>query len=114
MPKSVTFFVNVSQHVNDPTLVLLPFDEGLLPVKYLGMPLVSSQLFNRDCKVLVDSVKNRVGYWKNKFLSFAGRVQLIISKLSSMQNYWKSVFILTCTIIKEIEAVMRGFFMVPK
>ncbi|GKA57388.1 hypothetical protein Tco_0756576, partial [Tanacetum coccineum] len=33
---------------------VLPFEEGRLPVKYLGVPLVSSRLLNRDCKELVE------------------------------------------------------------
>ncbi|GJT01425.1 zinc knuckle CX2CX4HX4C containing protein [Tanacetum coccineum] len=33
-------------------------------------------LLNRDCKILVEKAKNRIGDWKNKSLSFAGRLQL--------------------------------------
>ncbi|GKE70379.1 hypothetical protein Tco_1528451, partial [Tanacetum coccineum] len=62
-----------------------------LPVKYLGVPLISSRLLNRDCKFLVESAKNRIGDWKNKSLSFAGRLQLCKSVISSMQVYWASV-----------------------
>ncbi|GJR95644.1 homeodomain-like protein [Tanacetum coccineum] len=47
-----------------------------LPVKYLGVPLISSKLLNKDCKVLVEQAKNQIGDWKNKSLSFAGRLQL--------------------------------------
>ncbi|GJR83053.1 MACPF domain-containing protein CAD1 [Tanacetum coccineum] len=50
--------------------------QGELPVKYLGVPLISSRLLNRDCKVLVEKAKNRIGDWKNKSLSFARRLQL--------------------------------------
>ncbi|GJY09135.1 putative reverse transcriptase domain-containing protein [Tanacetum coccineum] len=31
-----------------------------LPVKYLGVPLISSRLLNKDCKVLVEKAKNRI------------------------------------------------------
>ncbi|GJS94844.1 hypothetical protein Tco_0801812 [Tanacetum coccineum] len=41
--------------------------------------------WKRECKQLVDKVKSKVGDWKNKFLSYAGRVQLIGSVLGSMQ-----------------------------
>ncbi|GJT00233.1 ribonuclease H-like domain-containing protein [Tanacetum coccineum] len=50
--------------------------KGEPPIKYLGVPLISSRLLNKDCKVLVVKAKNRIGYWKNKSLSFAGRLQL--------------------------------------
>ncbi|GJU52674.1 hypothetical protein Tco_1226388 [Tanacetum coccineum] len=47
-----------------------------LSVKYLGVPLISLGLLNRDFKILVEKVKNRIKDWKNKSLSFAGRLQL--------------------------------------
>ncbi|GJS10956.1 protein LAZ1 [Tanacetum coccineum] len=37
---------------------------GELLVKYLGVPLISLRLLNRDCKVLVQKATNRIGYWK--------------------------------------------------
>lgn len=66
-------------------------EEGSLPIKYLGVPLISLILIHRDCKVLVERVKNRIADWKNKSLSFAGRLQLVISVLSSMHVYWSSM-----------------------
>ncbi|GJY23686.1 uncharacterized protein Tco_0397344 [Tanacetum coccineum] len=62
-----------------------------------------------NCKFLVERVKIKIEDWKNKSLSFAGRVQLISSVLSSMQVYWSSIFILPKAIIKEIESLTRGF-----
>ncbi|GJT77131.1 hypothetical protein Tco_1043856 [Tanacetum coccineum] len=54
IPKSTTFFCNVLNHVK------LPFSEGELPVKYLGVPLISLRLLNKDCKVLIVQAKNRM------------------------------------------------------
>ncbi|GJY89862.1 hypothetical protein Tco_0505058 [Tanacetum coccineum] len=45
----------------------------------------------------------------NKSLSFAGRLQLIFLVISSMQVYWASIFILSASIIKDIEKITRGF-----
>ncbi|XP_071712936.1 uncharacterized protein [Rutidosis leptorrhynchoides] len=109
LPKSTAFFCNVSTGMKNQILMLMTFEEGKLPVKYLGVPLVSSRLMYRDCKVLVDRVKSKVNHWMNKFLSFAGRVQLITSVLTLMQIYWCSVFILPDQVIKDIEKLIRGF-----
>ncbi|XP_071714513.1 uncharacterized protein [Rutidosis leptorrhynchoides] len=109
MPKSIAYFSNVSNALKSHILAMLPFEEGSLPVKYLGVPLVSTQLHYRDCKELVDVVSSRINNWKNKFLSFAGRLQLINSVLSSTQIYWQSVFLLPSAIINDIEALIRGF-----
>ncbi|GJU04919.1 hypothetical protein Tco_1121349 [Tanacetum coccineum] len=63
----------------------------------------------RDCAELMERVKRRICDWKNKFLSFAGRAQLVRSVLSSMHVYWASVFILPSSLIIELEQLMRGF-----
>ncbi|GKB83280.1 hypothetical protein Tco_0950175, partial [Tanacetum coccineum] len=87
----------------------LPFVEGVLSVRYLGVPLISSRLLYRDCKVLVEKLESRVNDWRNKFLSLAGCLQLIRFVLSSMHIYWASVFILPSRVIHDLEQLMRGF-----
>ncbi|GKA81500.1 hypothetical protein Tco_0788192 [Tanacetum coccineum] len=62
-----------------------------------------------DCKILVELVQNRIGTWKNKYLSFVGRLQLIMYVLFSMHLYWAFVFILLSRIIDDLEQLMRGF-----
>nr|GEX06109.1 hypothetical protein [Tanacetum cinerariifolium] len=57
IPKSKAYFCNVLNHVKLSILSILPFEEGRLPVKYLGVPSVSSRLKLRDCKELVEKVK---------------------------------------------------------
>ncbi|GJS73124.1 hypothetical protein Tco_0705965 [Tanacetum coccineum] len=81
IPKSTVFFCNVVNHVKVGILSIMPFSEGELPVKYLGVPHISSRLLNKDCKILVEKARSRIGDWKNKSLSFAGRLQL----------YWESI-----------------------
>ncbi|GJY63107.1 putative reverse transcriptase domain, reverse transcriptase zinc-binding domain protein [Tanacetum coccineum] len=56
LPKSTAYFCNVLNHTKLAILNILPFEEGTLPVKYLGVPLVSSRLIYRDCKELVEKV----------------------------------------------------------
>nr|GEV14518.1 hypothetical protein [Tanacetum cinerariifolium] len=85
------------------------FYEGCLPVKYLGVPLVTSRLVFRDCKELIEKVQDRVNDWKNKFLSAAGWLQLVRSVLSSMHVYWASMFILPSRVLADIEQIIRGF-----
>ncbi|GJY03648.1 hypothetical protein Tco_0369588 [Tanacetum coccineum] len=87
IPKSTTYFCNVPHHVKQAILNIMPFSKGDLPVKYLGVPLILSWLLNKDCKVLVEKSKNRISDWKNKSLSFAGRLQLCKSgRLQLLKN----------------------------
>nr|GEV04894.1 hypothetical protein [Tanacetum cinerariifolium] len=109
MPKSKAYFCNVINYTKLAILNILPFEEDRLPVKYLGVPLVSSRLISGDCKELIDKVQNRVNDWKNKSLLIAGRLQLIQFVLSSMHVYWASVFMLPSRVLLDIEQVMRGF-----
>ncbi|GKA11340.1 protein LAZ1 [Tanacetum coccineum] len=109
IPKSTTFFCNVLNHVKITILNIMTFSEGEFPIKYLGVRLNSSRLLNRDCKVLVEKARNRIGDWKNKLLSFAGRLQLCKSVISSMQVYWASVLVIPKGIISDIQQLLRGF-----
>ncbi|GKC74970.1 putative reverse transcriptase domain, reverse transcriptase zinc-binding domain protein, partial [Tanacetum coccineum] len=109
IPKSTAYFCNVLNHVKLSILQIFPFEEGKLPVKYLGVPLVSSRLMFRDCKELIEKVQARVDNWKNKFLSTAGRLQLIQSVIGSLHVFWASVFVLPSQVLLDIEQIMRGF-----
>ncbi|GJT38457.1 RNA-directed DNA polymerase, eukaryota, reverse transcriptase zinc-binding domain protein [Tanacetum coccineum] len=82
---------------------------GTFPIRYLGVPLITKRLRKEECKQLVDKVKQKVGDWKNKFLSYAGRMQLIASVLGSMHVYWASIFLLPMSVVKDIEKVLKGF-----
>ncbi|GJV66022.1 putative reverse transcriptase domain, reverse transcriptase zinc-binding domain protein [Tanacetum coccineum] len=73
IPKSTAYFCNVLNHTKLSILQVLPFEEGKLPVKYLGVPLVSSRLKIRDCLELVDKVSLRIQDWKNKSV-YGGKV----------------------------------------
>ncbi|XP_022032480.1 uncharacterized protein LOC110933573 [Helianthus annuus] len=107
--KSAIFLCNVPNHVKERIMELIPFEEGKLPIKYLGVPLLASRLLVKDCQVLVDRMNKRIMDWKNRFLSFAGSLQLVISLLSSIHVYWASVFKLPAKIIKELESKMKWF-----
>ncbi|GKE97152.1 hypothetical protein Tco_1582007, partial [Tanacetum coccineum] len=62
------------------------FKEGKLPVRYLGVPLVTKKIGIADC-----------------------RAQLIASVLGSMQVYWGSVFLLPKSVINDIQKLFKKF-----
>ncbi|GJW97775.1 putative reverse transcriptase domain, reverse transcriptase zinc-binding domain protein [Tanacetum coccineum] len=109
LPKSTAYFCNVLNHTKIAILHIIPFEEGRMPVKYLGVPLISTRLVYRDCKELIEKVQNRIWDWKNKSLSAAGRLQLLPSVIGSMHIYWASIFILPTRILLDLEQLMRGF-----
>ncbi|GJR24572.1 hypothetical protein Tco_0973099 [Tanacetum coccineum] len=78
LPKSTTYFCNVLNHVKLSILQILPFEEGRLPVKYLGVPLVSSSLMVRDCMSLCQGSDSYVQDWKKQSFPLPGRCSLSI------------------------------------
>ncbi|KAL0288048.1 UNVERIFIED_CONTAM: hypothetical protein Sradi_7109300 [Sesamum radiatum] len=90
-------------------LDLMGFQEGSLPIRYLGSPLTSSRLTVADCQPLIDKLADRLTGWNHLNLSLAGRAQLLKSVLSSLHLYWASIFVLPKSIIKVIEGKMRAF-----
>ncbi|GJR34250.1 RNA-directed DNA polymerase, eukaryota, reverse transcriptase zinc-binding domain protein [Tanacetum coccineum] len=111
--KSTIFFGSINEKVKDDMLEILPFKCGKLPMRYLGVPLLAKSLGVKDCQNLLDSVENIINCWRNKFLSYAGRIQLIASILSAMQQYWASVYILPLTVINELEKFFKRFLWNP-
>nr|GEW57435.1 RNA-directed DNA polymerase, eukaryota, reverse transcriptase zinc-binding domain protein [Tanacetum cinerariifolium] len=99
--KSTLFFRNLKYQVKQEILSILPFKVGSFPITYLGVPLISKQIGIKDCKRLLDKVKDKVLNWKNKMLTYTGRLQLIASVLSAIHNgkakvSWKMVCIPKC------------------
>ncbi|KAF5203741.1 RNA-directed DNA polymerase (reverse transcriptase)-related family protein, partial [Thalictrum thalictroides] len=72
------------------------------PVTYLGIPLTASRLGIKDCQPLIDKSMQRIYNWKNRILSFAGRLQLIISVLTAFHIYWSQTFILPTTVLDSL------------
>ncbi|XP_028067833.1 uncharacterized protein LOC114270499 [Camellia sinensis] len=107
--KSNIFFSGCSSELKENILRIANFTEGSLPVKYLGVPLITTKLKASDCHTLVERITKRIKSWTNKLLSYAGRAQLIQSILFSMQVYWSSLFILPKKIIGDIESLLRSF-----
>lgn len=82
---------------------------GRLPVRYLGVPLISGKLSHADCHPLIEKITSRVTSWTAKSLTFAGRLQLTELVINSMVHYWMAVFILPKRIIKAVESICISY-----
>lgn len=109
MAKCSIFYAGVSKEVKGILGVILPISEAKLPVKYLGVPLISTRLRAADCVVLKEKILHRIHGWSEKELSYGGRAQLIPSVLFSVQVYWSSIFIIPSKVVKEIESTLMAF-----
>ena len=107
--KSVVFLSGVNGEVRNDILNITGFSMGSLPLKYLGVPLISTRLSHCDCQPLIDKLLARIQAWTSRSLSFAGRLQLLNSVLYNIQMYWCSMFIISKYTIAKIEQIFSSF-----
>ncbi|KAL2252776.1 UNVERIFIED_CONTAM: Retrovirus-related Pol polyprotein from type-1 retrotransposable element R2 [Sesamum indicum] len=107
--KSHLIISRSAQTLREEMLALLGFQEGVLPMRYLGLPLISSRLTIADCRPLLLKIDKRIAGWEGTTMSYAGRVQIIKSVLISLSLYWASAFILPKKVINEIGKRLRAF-----
>ena len=82
------------------------FLNGTLPVRYLGIPLVSSLLTKANCNTLVNRITACICHRSARYLSYVGHLQLVNSMLFGIQTYWSSMFVLPAGVYKQIEQLM--------
>ncbi|XP_050232996.1 uncharacterized protein LOC126681498 [Mercurialis annua] len=107
--KSQIFFCNVEEIIKSRIIGKLGLKEGELPLRYLGIPLISSKLYKDDCRGIIMKITSRIHAWTSKLLSYAGRIQLIQSVRMSMHVFWASVMILPKQVTKEIQSICSKF-----
>lgn len=108
--KSTVFFGNCTSRFIRWFDRIYGIAHGQLPVKFLGVPLISSMLSHNDCIPLLDKVTARISSWTALLLSFAGRVQLIRSVIFAIQAYWTKHFLLLAQCIESFSHFVCGFF----
>lgn len=94
--KSELFCCGVPTHIHEDLAATVGLKIGTLPVRYLGVPHSFKKLSVADYKPLLDKITNRITCWSSKFLSYAGRLELIESVLSSLYSYWCTIFLRLC------------------
>lgn len=107
--KSEVYTANVSENEVEKICQYTGFSKGHWPFKYLGTPICSKQLSKEDCATLVNKITSRIRSWQTRYLSFAGRLQLINSVLMSISTYWMQIFILPDAVVKEVNNLCRKF-----
>lgn len=85
--KSTQMFAGVTDNEIQVLRRILHFNMGKLPMRYLGVPLISGRLSCADCSSILESIKNRLAGWKTQPLSYAGRLTLIKSILQGSYIY---------------------------
>ena len=82
---------------------------GILPIRYLRVPFISTRLSEVNCGVLLEKVTKRIDSWLSRNLSYTRRLQLLTYVFYSLQVYWTCIFILPKSVIKVIEHKFNRF-----
>lgn len=107
--KSECFFCNVPSEVIDSTITTTGFQQGKLPIKYLGLPLITTKLKAQDCEALILRLCFRIESWTNRFLRYSGRLQLLKSVLIGIQGFWAAYLFLPKNILGKIQSCFSKF-----
>ncbi|GJR79308.1 transposon TX1 uncharacterized 149 kDa protein [Tanacetum coccineum] len=83
---------------------------GLIPFRYLGLPVGANHIFKLVWDPVIESFRDRLSKWKTKFISRAGRVVLLKLILNSLPLYFMSLFQVPVCVMEEIEKIRRSFF----
>jgi len=80
-----------------------------VPFKYLGIPVGANHRRIEFWQDMIQKIQKRLALWKGKYLSFAGRVTLIKSVLSTIPLYYLSLFKLPICVEKMIRKIQSDF-----
>lgn len=109
LEKSTLFLAGVTTQKQEEIIHHLPFATGNLPIRYLGLPLLTKNMTVLDYLPLIEKIRKKIGSWTGRFLSYAGRLQLIKSVITSLTNFWMAAFRLPSSCVKEIERLCSAF-----
>ena len=107
--KSQIFLGGCSPSLRNQCLRTSGFQEGTLPMFYLGIPITSGRLSKLECSTLVEKIAARIHTWATRNLSFAGLAMLINSIIFGMFNYWASIFLLPQNVLDKLTTLCRNY-----
>ncbi|XP_028102574.1 uncharacterized protein LOC114301812 [Camellia sinensis] len=107
--KSVVCGIGLSDELSKEYVSMLNCFHQSLPLNYLGMPLGDNPRRRRTWKPIIDKVNQKLASWKRRFLSFASRMTMIKSVLSSLPTYYLSLFKMPEGVAKEIDKIQSRF-----
>ena len=109
LEKSTLFIAGTTAADQEDILGSFPFTSGQLPVRYLGLPLLTKRMSVQDYLPFVEKIRKRMKSWTGRFLSHGGRLQLIKSVITSLTNFWMQAFRLPSSCLKDVERLCSAF-----
>ena len=107
--KSAIFFGGVAGVQKQVILSMSGFKEGSFPFTYLGVPLSPHRLLASQFSPLLMNLKSSVQGWIEKYLTYAGRLELLRSVLFGKVQFWLNIFPIPDIVLKNIISICRNF-----
>jgi len=107
--KSFIFFLGVRSDNKQSILTLSGFREGHFPFTYLGVPLSPHRLLASQFSPLLQDLQSSVQGWIGRYLSYAGRLELLWSVLFGKVQFWLNIFLIPAIVLKSIISICRNF-----
>lgn len=107
--KSEIFYGGYSDIQQSVLSDLSGFKRGEFPTRYLGLPLSPKKMSAATLQPFIDRISAKLHSWTVKFLSFAGKVQMIYTVIYAMVNFWSSVFVLPKWFYAKVDSLCSGF-----
>ena len=107
--KSSIYFGGVKETVKADILQMTGFVEGSFPFTYLGVPLSPHRLLTSQYTPLLNKLESAIQGWMGKFLSYAGRLELLRSVLNGMVQFWIGIFPIPGVVLSRIIRICRSF-----
>lgn len=101
--KSEVFCLGKAVEQSDMYSEIFTCQLGVLPMKYLGIPIDQTSLQNKHWKFLEDKIEKKMSGWQGKVLSIGGRTVLLNACLSSVPFYMLSFYRLPKGVCKRLD-----------
>lgn len=110
LEKSTLFMACLNKEVIRDITFHFPLSTRNLPIRYLGLPLLSKRMSVADYKMLLEKIRKRLmQFWTGRLISYAGCLLLLKYVISNITNFWSQAFRLPTGCMKEIEKLCSAF-----
>jgi hypothetical protein len=107
--KSCLIGINVAPSFMVPACTFLNCRQGSIPFKYLGLPIGANPRNELTWAPLLEQLRKRLFSWRNKHISFGGRIVLINAVLNAIPIFYLSYLKLPNIVWKKVVRIQREF-----
>jgi hypothetical protein len=101
--------VNVHSEFVKLACMFLNCKSGVVPFKYLGLPVGANLRRISTWEPLIVFLKNRLSSWGRKYISLGGRIVLINSVLNAIPIFFLSFLKMPVSVVKAVVRIQRSF-----